>query len=91
MWIDKFQKICKLHENMFSQKDYIGEIQKSHLEIRSSYRSRDSFFDFWETWSILIEDFQNKILQDFFGMVDRFFKHPKNRERVLQGGKGMQY
>ena len=35
--------------------------------------------------------FPKQILQDFFGMVDRFFKHPKNRERVLQGGKGMQY
>ena len=39
---------------------FCGECQKSHLEIRSSYGSRDSFFDFWETRSILIEDFQNK-------------------------------
>ena len=42
------------------EKDYIGESQKSHLEIRSSYGSRDSFFDFGGTFSILIQDFQNK-------------------------------
>ena len=40
--------------------------QKSHLEIRSSYGSRDSFLDFWAPLSILIEDFQNKILQENF-------------------------
>ena len=40
--------------------------QKSHLEIRSPYISRDSFLDFWAPLSILIEDFQNKILQENF-------------------------
>ena len=45
---------------------FCGECQKSHLEIRSSYGSRDSFFDFWGTSSILIQDFQNKILQENF-------------------------
>ena len=68
---------------------FCGECQKSHLEIRSSYGSRDSF-------SILVAHrrFWSRISKTnpsgFFGMVDRFFKHPKNRERVLQGGKGMQ-
>ena len=39
---------------------FCGECQKSHLEIRSPYGSRDSFLDFWAPLSILIQDFQNK-------------------------------
>ena len=47
--------------------DYFGESQKSHLEIRSSYGSPDSFFDFWKTCNDFDPGFPKQNLRDFMG------------------------
>ena len=51
---------------------FCGECQKSDLEIRSSYGSRDNFFDFGGTSSILIQDFQKKSFRIFWGLIFDF-------------------
>ena len=50
-----------------SNQDYIGESRKSHLEIRSSYGSRDSLFDFWEKVLDFDPGFPKQNPSGFFG------------------------